>query len=595
MRQALIFGLALAALSGFGATPAPADVYDQIFDWIVRAAIDIYKTDFGMFILLQPPPHIGPPPPVTPSAASYRLISPGGRLGQNPPAAVRPSAVSYHLSNLGATLQAGEPTEGGLMTRTIWADIHETAPARYVIHTFGSDIDTVLAAYKGRALSNIVRLTGNDNTSVPGIGSRQSLIQFDTLAGANYRIQAGSRNQAEGDISLNVFRFPSQGGLAAFLIQYGAAPFNGQDYVCDLYNSGTLACPSAKFIVYNGSDTALSVTPTTTLGAGVSGGTAFKLERGALKVVTFSFTAGFDHKTVRTVSGNFVFTGKNGAAVISVAKQRAIVVVGPQSLSPDLVRSVTTTKIQTSHYNEAKQFSVKVSNIGAQTAIGCHFETKLYGELKTTFYQVNPATGVKIGNDNAPVDIPAGKTRYFAVNLSAMGARDGDFVDTGSGLRCANSWRADQSLQGGYDVTTSGYPKPLPSLAIQTAKPAGDILTVPPSGAAYYDLTVANTATTKPLTALVSYEAPFDDPPDSKYGLSVCQIDLNTKACLAPYGPSVDVDAVRNTPLGFRLKVTAPTAPKPLAPDHRRIYLKFKLRDAPYILIAAPGIAPRVQ
>ena len=109
------------------------------------------------------------------------------------------------------------------MTRTVWTRFKTPAASRIVIHTFGSQIwegdsvfDTVLAVYRGKALDNLTRVAGNDNTVVPGIGNKHSLVQFNTVAGADYWVQIGSRANAEGEISLNVFRFPRQAACRRF-------------------------------------------------------------------------------------------------------------------------------------------------------------------------------------------------------------------------------------------------------------------------------------------------------------------------------------------------------------------------------------------
>jgi hypothetical protein len=66
----------------------------------------------------------------------------------------------FQLSNEETTLQPGEPTEGGLMTSTAWSTFRVPGPARIVVHTFGSEINTVLAAYRGTALDDLTRRWG---------------------------------------------------------------------------------------------------------------------------------------------------------------------------------------------------------------------------------------------------------------------------------------------------------------------------------------------------------------------------------------------------------------------------------------------------
>jgi len=76
-------------------------------------------------------------------------------------------------------------------------------------------------------------------------------------------------------------------------------------------------------------DQKLTVTPSTTLGAGVTSIAPFQLAPRALKVVQFNFGPSFD-RTPRTKVGNFVFTGRVGSTVVTEATTRAIIVVRPR-------------------------------------------------------------------------------------------------------------------------------------------------------------------------------------------------------------------------------------------------------------------------
>src|SRR5262249_18787315 len=86
-------------------------------------------------------------------------------------------ADTYALDNTGATLEQGEPTEGGILTRSIWSRFSPTQNTRVVIHTFGSEIDTVLAVYTGSAVNALTRVAGNNDFPVPGVSTNGSLVQ----------------------------------------------------------------------------------------------------------------------------------------------------------------------------------------------------------------------------------------------------------------------------------------------------------------------------------------------------------------------------------------------------------------------------------
>ena len=177
----------------------------------------------------------------------------------------------------GRDLQPGEPTESGLMTRTVWGTFKAPEASRIVIHTFGSEpcdigvLDTVLAVYRGTAIANLSRVTGNDNKPLPGFGNTGSLVQFNTVKDADYAVQIGSRGNAEGDISLNVFRFPRPAGWR-LLTRYETMRQPFQRPRLRLRNvrpAATTTFCDAKFIVHNSTNKTLTVTPSTTLGAGV--------------------------------------------------------------------------------------------------------------------------------------------------------------------------------------------------------------------------------------------------------------------------------------------------------------------------------------
>lgn len=517
----------------------------------------------------------------------------------------RPTGFIERMINVGAIREVGEPTEGGTMTRTVWTRFRVPDASRIVIHTFGSEIwegdnvfDTVLAVYRGTALDNLTRVAGNDNRIVPGIGNKHSLVQFNAVADIDYWVQIGSRANAEGVISLNVFRFPLSGGLSAFLIHYGGNtvnPFNNRDYVCEMYTTTTTVFCDAKFIVHNSTNKPLTVTASTTLGAGVTGPAPFTLAPGALKVVTFVFNAATFNKAVRTVSGYFIFTGRADGAVVTEARHRALVVVRPNTLVDDLITSKATPQVQTGHTNVPIAFISTITNQGSVTAIGCHFRSGPYSDLKTVFYEINPANGQRVAADNAPRNIAAGQSRTFKVLLANQGPRDADAIDPEVVADCANNNQREFNLRRGFDISASAVAEPLPSLSFTSIAPANGVLAVPPTGFAYYTFRATNTRTTKSLDVLPAYVGPFDDPANTKYTVAICRTNLSTGNCIGGYNHSVTYNAVKGTAFGFSVRVIAPVGTPAFDPDKRRIYVNFKETAAPYFHIAAPSIAVKKQ
>lgn len=527
-------------------------------------------------------------------------FAPAGADSGQAAAATPNAAFVERLVNVGGTVLPGEPKEPG-MTRTAWLRFKAPNAARIVIHTFGSEpwdsgvFDPLIAVYRGTAMSNLQRVTRNDNKPLPGVSNVDSLVQFNTVPGVNYQIQIGSKSQVEGKISLNVFRFPPSGGLSAFLSEYDGSPFNGKDYFCELTTTSTSVFCDPKFIVHNSTNKTLTVTPSTTLGAGITGPAPFSLAPGALKVVTFVFNATTFNKTIRTVSGHFVFTGRTGSTVVAEARYRALVVVRPNTPIDNLITSKATPQVQTGHTNVPVAFISTITNKGSVTAIGCHFRSVLYSDLKTSFYEINPANGQRLAADNVPRNIAAGQSRTFKVLIASQGARDADFISAEVVADCANDNRRAFNLRRGFDISASALAEPLPSLAVSSSVPATGILNVPPTGFAYYSFRVKNTQTTKSLDVLPAYVGPFDDPANSNYTVAICRSNPSTGLCIGHYASSVAYNAVKGAVAAFSVRVRAPSGSPAFDPDKRRVYVNFKLADVPYYHIAAPSVAVRKQ
>ncbi|MFM8563112.1 MAG: S8 family serine peptidase [Acidimicrobiia bacterium] len=105
-------------------------------------------------------------------------------------------------SNSVATLEPNEPaldasgTGGGA---SIWFKYNATATGSLTVDTFGSSFDTVLTAYSGTTLSNLARITFNDDAA----NTRQSSMYFDVTNGSSYFIRVASWASSRGSITLN--------------------------------------------------------------------------------------------------------------------------------------------------------------------------------------------------------------------------------------------------------------------------------------------------------------------------------------------------------------------------------------------------------
>lgn len=518
-----------------------------------------------------------------------------------------PVSAIFKIDNVGYTLEPGEPTESGKMTKTAWAQFKTGALARrVVIHTFGSSIDTVLAAYRGTDFPNFVRVAGNDNTTAPGISTTHSLIQFDASPGTEYRVQIGGRNNAEGDISLNGFSFPPTGGLSAFLENANGSGFNSRDYICPLGAGEPFSfgqCPAMTFILHNSTSRALTVTTTTTLGVGMTLPAPIVLNPGAVKTATVAFGPTFNTTTARTVAGKVIFTGRVGATIVSSVEHRALVYSKGAAVGPNVVRAkLESPEIRTGFLNEGAQYRITLTNTGAFTAIGCHFRSNfsnlISSYFKTVWQRIDPVTSANIGFANAPASILAGGSQTFLVSTASQSPYRTDTDPNFAGpveIDCANTARVPFDLANRFDITARGTFEP--AEIAPTVSPVTKLILVPTGGSQFFRVAAVNTGPAATLTATPRYVRPQgENDPAKLFGVAVCRTATLTGACLAPEAASTSYSAGKGATNFFRVRVTAPTVNPGFDPGKRRVFLNFEqdaLDSVGKVVVGAPSVAVR--
>ena len=132
------------------------------------------------------------------------------------------------VNTVDATAEPGEPAHAGYpATNSVWFSWVAPATGPVSFDTYGSDFDTVLAAYTGTSLPTLNTVAANDyiyndlppwTVNVPTFVpySNPSKISFNAQAGTTYYIAIDGRNGATGNASLSwsyhsagVFRFSS--------------------------------------------------------------------------------------------------------------------------------------------------------------------------------------------------------------------------------------------------------------------------------------------------------------------------------------------------------------------------------------------------
>lgn len=100
-----------------------------------------------------------------------------------------------------ATRETGEPQPCGHIASTVWYALTPTADSTVYVDTYGSDFDTVVAAYTGSSLTNLGLVECNDDIAAGA--EVRSQIAFDIHAGQTYYIQAGGFDGRTGTLQVN--------------------------------------------------------------------------------------------------------------------------------------------------------------------------------------------------------------------------------------------------------------------------------------------------------------------------------------------------------------------------------------------------------
>lgn len=505
-------------------------------------------------------------------------------------------AATFRTSNFGATLEKGEPTEGGKMKRTVWGRLSVPDKARIVVHTFGSSFDSVLAVYRGTTIKELDRVAGNDDTPAGSFGHDQSLVQFDAVKGKDYSVQIGSKTGAEGDVLANVFIHPPEGGLSAFLVEaLGNSSWWNRDLVCGNGPSLLPGCTgSATFLVHNSTDKTLSVEASHDLGAGIDAPPDFTLKPGEIKEASFTFTGGFDSTKPRTTAGQFYFKGVQAGKVVGEFKTRVLIVIKPTGGLPDVLEALATPIVTGGHVNEVLTFDVELKNTGNKAALGCHARSQALSN--------NQAAWESSGDLFEPFDISAGKSRTMRIHVASQEARIADpTFPTASRIEidCYNTALAFVDLQNSFDFTARGAYRPNMLLA-RKLSPSGDTLKVPRSGEASFEVEAENEDGEATIVARAQYAKPFDEnAPNEQFAVSVCRLEKPKGKCVGPTAESVEYLSKKGAKDALRVFVKGPKKDPGFDPGLRRVFLILSQKQPVGFVysvpIAAASVAPQKQ
>ena len=93
------------------------------------------------------------------------------------------ASVKVDGTTRNASKEAGETNHGGPGSRSVWYRWTAPASGTYQAAAFATEINTLLAVYRGASLASLTQLDANDN---PVSGNSDALVTFEATAGTTY-------------------------------------------------------------------------------------------------------------------------------------------------------------------------------------------------------------------------------------------------------------------------------------------------------------------------------------------------------------------------------------------------------------------------
>lgn len=130
----------------------------------------------------------------------------------------------YPGNNKLATIEINEPIHAGLTNQagSLWWSWSSGVATNVLVDTAGSSVDTLIGVYSGNEITGLTRVTSTNDLA----GRRQAFVNFDAVAGTDYRIAIASINSNSlGSIHLLVA--PGQQADAKAPVLFVTSPSSG--------------------------------------------------------------------------------------------------------------------------------------------------------------------------------------------------------------------------------------------------------------------------------------------------------------------------------------------------------------------------------
>jgi murein DD-endopeptidase MepM/ murein hydrolase activator NlpD len=190
--------------------------------------------------------------------------------------------------------------------------------------------------------------------------------------------------------------------------------------------------------------------------------------------------------------------------------------------------------------NNAATIFASVINSGSITAEACWIQPETPLAAAFSFQTTDPATNQLTGSANSSVSIAPGVTQTFLIALQPQASATASAVTVAFRFKCTNA-DAAPIFDGVNTMLLSFDPNPVPDIIPIGQTTTGDgIVHIPGNtGTSAFATAAINIGSAATLTAtpVITGGAPV--------GLTICQTDPSTAACLAP--PSTTVSRTFNT------------------------------------------------
>ena len=252
----------------------------------------------------------------------------------------------------------------------------------------------------------------------------------------------------------------------------------------------------------------------------------------------------------------------------------------------DVLQSAVLPSVRTAQLGQTVTAFVSIANAGNEAALGCRIVLADDLPLVFDYHQTDPVTNATVGEQNTPVDIPAGSVGSFVIGMTPEAAFDG--IELTLAYDCINSAPAPISRSINV-IRLEAADTPTPDVVALAGTLTNDgIVTTPdPFSRAAFVVAAANVGAAGSITV-----RPDAGDSEQPLELAICTTDPATGLCLDGPGASATLDMAAQGTASFAVFVRAGGGSTAFNPADERVFVRFT--DADGKLRGATSVAVRI-